>query len=640
MNDLEERLRAAFDARAHTFETSPDAWIRLRERRPWRRGVARLAVAALPVALLAVFVPVLLNGGLGSNTAADADAIYEGLMRDRTATGELVTVDNPTEGKPLRLWFARAQAGYPEMCFVLERAAAEPYGGCTPLTEELDTDAWFVGSTLRDGAESALDWGVTLEGVGGITGVAADGQRFPGTVSRPVGVPYRIWTVTYPVRHPMSSIEIADDQGRKLGSWSRDMLSDRPSGKALGDALELPAGVVARPYESGQGTEVAMSRHGKDLASVLLKGQEPVQPTLEEDVIAGVARKDVARVELTLPSGAKVQAETRPDPWGLGVTLFATGNPAGGWINRYGVVAYDASGGEVWRRDIDDQQTIADSPVIGEAVALPGTGIRAWFTSFGKDMTSLCRSGGVSPWGGENPTCFGAGLKGRFSHEKAVTYLPEPGAVTYYGVVLGPWKSVEAVLSDGRRVRAGFLRGKGAPAAIWHVTIPSGDVVLAGFTVTPQDGPLERYPEAGKSCGRKGVTIDAGRQALPEDMAALVVPPSCLAFFWHGEPTASLAGPLPGEKLSDLLWDRPAKWTRGAAAWYGYAPKGTTSVHLVTSNGRTATAKAVPDRWGQGVTLFAGPWPEGGDFSAGTYLVGYDAGGAKLWQDGPVKREN
>ncbi|MFD0472064.1 hypothetical protein ACFQ0B_30010 [Nonomuraea thailandensis] len=128
MTDLEERLRAAFDARAQTFETSPDAWLRVRERRPRRYRAARLLVAALPVALLAVFVPALLNGDLGRNTAADADAIHQGLMRDRTAVGEQVTVDNPTEGRPLRLWFAKGRLGDPELCYVLERADAEAYG--------------------------------------------------------------------------------------------------------------------------------------------------------------------------------------------------------------------------------------------------------------------------------------------------------------------------------------------------------------------------------------------------------------------------------------------------------------------------------------------------------------------------------
>ncbi|MFC7714999.1 hypothetical protein [Nonomuraea recticatena] len=65
MNDLEERLRAALDARAQTYETSPTAWLRVQER---RRGPLRrwgVVLVALPVALVALLVPVLLGGFQG-----------------------------------------------------------------------------------------------------------------------------------------------------------------------------------------------------------------------------------------------------------------------------------------------------------------------------------------------------------------------------------------------------------------------------------------------------------------------------------------------------------------------------------------------------------------------------------------------
>ncbi|PRX70280.1 hypothetical protein B0I32_101368 [Nonomuraea fuscirosea] len=35
------------------------------------------------------------------------------------------------------------------------------------------------------------------------------------------------------------------------------------------------------------------------------------------------------------------------------------------------------------------------------------------------------------------------------------------------------------------------------------------------------------------------------------------------------------------------------------------------------------------------VTRFAAPIPKGAEFSAGMSITGYDAAGAKLWQDGP-----
>ncbi|MFB4281685.1 hypothetical protein ACBJ59_40795 [Nonomuraea sp. MTCD27] len=642
MNDLEERLRAAFDARASTFEASPHAWARVRDRRPRGRTAARLVLAALPVALLAVFVPVLLDGGLGRNTANDPDTIYQGLMRDRTAAGEQLTVDNPTEGRPLRLWFARARLGYPELCFVMERADAESYGGCTPVPNEPNTDAWFTGSTLRDGAETAMDWGVAVQGIGGVTGVAADGRTFSGTVLRPSGAPYRIWTVTYPARHAMSRIEIADDRGRSLGRRSRDPLMPPERSKAAGAALDLPAGVTARPHATKEGMEVSWTRHGAELSSTPAGAlREPVDLRMEENVIMGLARADVARIEVAFDGGVTAGIETRPDPWGLGVALFAAEHPTGDRQARHDIVAYDAAGTQVWRQDDANRDRLEDTPPIGETMTLPGTEgpggpVRVWFTSFGEDMLTLCQSGGVTPWGGTS--CQGTS-GGSLFPLKAIRYLPEPGSVTYVGAVHESWESVEAVLSDRRRIRAEILRGTGTPAPIWHVTIQTGDVVLGGFSVRKEDGRIERFPETDKGCGRKAVTTETGRQALPAGVTALVVEPSCMAFFENGEPSASLPGPLPGERLSDLLGpDRPLYWAHGAGTWYGYARAGTATIKLVTANGLTTTAEAVPDQWGQGVVLFAAPAPKGGDFSAGMVTTGYGADGEELWQDGPVTR--
>ncbi|MEV5889394.1 hypothetical protein [Nonomuraea fuscirosea] len=195
---------------------------------------------------------------------------------------------------------------------------------------------------------------------------------------------------------------------------------------------------------------------------------------------------------------------------------------------------------------------------------------------------------------------------------------------------------MRAVLSDGRRFDAALLRGEDTPARIWHVTVPNGDAVLVGFTVQTKNGRVDRYPERNASCGRKAVGTETGRQSLPAGVTAVVAEPSCLAFFEQGKPSPSLPGPLPGEKLSDLLAaEQPVRWSLGATAWYGYGLAGTARVELRTSNGLTVTMDAVPDPWDQGVTLFAAPIPGGAEFSAGLSITGYDAAGGKLWQDGP-----
>ncbi|UBU10601.1 hypothetical protein [Nonomuraea gerenzanensis] len=640
MNDLEKRLRAAFDARAQSFESSPDAWLRTRERRPRRYLALRLAAAALPVALLAVFVPVLLDGGLGRNTAADADAIYQRLMQDRTPAGEQLSVDNPTEGKPLRLWFAEAKAGHPELCFVLERADAEPYGNCSPVVEEDGAEAWFAGSTLRGGAQNALDWGVAFPDVGGITGVAKDGQRLPGTMLRPAGAPYAIWTVTYPARHAMAAVEIADGAGRAIGSASRALMAGQEAGQDLGPAVDLPAGVTAQARRTGRDTSIRWLRHGTHLVSSGVQLDRPVLAMADENVIMGIARPDVTRVALVFPGGVTAEAATRPDPWSLGLTLFAVEDPTTDPQDRFATVAYDASGTEIWREEAATEED--RFPPVGEVMTIPGTEgsgepVRAWFTGIemkgDPEAVTLCRSGGLSSSAGDGTLCTGGSRNGMFNPYPLTRYLPEPGTVTYLGVVGKEWKAVTAVLSDGTRVRAGFLRGTGTPAPIWHVTIPRGDVIVSGFTVQPENGPLERHPEPDRTCGRRAA--GAERQQVAAGVSAAVAAPGCVAFFEGDQVDTSLPGPLPGEKLSGLLdAERPMWWRRGRSTWYGYALPGTARVELVTSNGLTSTATAVPDRFGQGVTLFAGPVPEGGEFSAGMVVKGFDAAGEQLWQSG------
>ncbi|MFB4264928.1 hypothetical protein [Nonomuraea sp. GTA35] len=638
MNDLEERLRAALDARAQTFETSPDAWLRVRERRPRRYRALRLAAAALPVALLAVFVPVLIGGGLGRNTAADADAIYQGLMRGRTAAGEQVTVDNPTEGKPLRLWFAKGRLGNPELCYVVERVDAEGYGGCSRMPT-IGSDAWFAGSTVRDQAESALDWGVAVDDIGTVTGVAGDGQRFPGQLWRPAGAPYRIWTVTYPARQPLSKIEISDDRGRDLGERSRDMFAAPQPGQALGAAHDLPAGVTARPFRTKEGTELRLTRGGAELGTVLLgQAMQPVDARMRENVITGVAAGNVSRIAFSFEDGTTAQVGTRPDPWGLGITLFAAEGAPDDGQERHRLVAYDASGAEVWRDEAKDPQE--GMPPVGEVMSLPGTGaagepVRVWFTDAGPDTgrprVTLCYSGGVDPdlsciGGGRDPDHLGSPLR-------AVQYLPEPGTVSYFGAAGDDWESVEAVLSDGRRLPATFRRGTGTPAPIWYVTIPSSDAEVAGFTMKRKDRPLGLFPETRKDCGQQAMRSDTPRHPLPAGVTALVSEPNCLAFWENDELVMGLAGPLPGTRLSDLLSaEQPVRWGRGTHAWYGYALAGTARIEVTSSNGVTGTAQAAPDPWEQGVALFAAPIPEGADFSAGMVVKGFDAGGKQLWQ--------
>ncbi|MGI5288683.1 hypothetical protein ACQEVF_35800 [Nonomuraea polychroma] len=633
MDQLEGRLRAAFDAHAQTYEASPDAWARVLARRP-RRRPGRLLVAALPAALLAVFVPVLLNGGLGRNTAADPDAIYRQLMRDRTPAGEQVTVDNPTEGKPLRLWFAKARAGYPEVCYIAERAAGDPYGGCSDVPEQ--RDVWFSGSTLREGAATALDWGVATRTVGAVTGITTSGRKITGTLVTPEGAPYRIWTVTYPAQDAMTGVEYADEQGRSIARSSRDMLSP-PVGPAMGQAMELSDGITVRPHRVKDGAELNWSRNGAHLGGGLATTRDaPVIVNVRDNLITGYARAGVTRVDVSVSGGGTTSLETRPDPWGLGIVLFAGASPDGDAYQGYRAVAYDTTGKETWRHEEPSREEPGpDTRTIGPVMAVPGTEssdrpMRVWFSQHDGDPQMFCASGGASPADRGVTWCAATGQEHSFPVQSTTAYLPEPGAVIHFGPARDDWEWVEAVLSDGRRVRAEFLRGEGTPLPFWHVSVPL-DAEVGGYVLKVQGQAARPVATFDKACGRQASASEADRLALSAGITAYLSG-SCMTFWEDGELVPALPGPVPGAKLS-AQFDarRPAYWSHGDNAWYGYAPAGTAKVVITLKVGGTATAAAVPDPWGQGVTLFAGLTPKGTDFGEGATLTGYDAHGKEVW---------
>ncbi|GAA3260679.1 hypothetical protein [Nonomuraea helvata] len=634
MNDLEERLRSALDARARTFEAGPHAWTRVMERRA-RRHPSRWLLAALPAALLAAFVPVLLNGGLGRNTATDPTGVYQQLMKERTPLGEEVTVDNPSEGKPLRLWFAKAKLGYPELCVVVERAASEPYGKCSDLYQGDSSDAWFVGGSLRDGAATAMDWGVARQDVGAVTGVTKGGKEFPGTLRSLDGAPYRIWTVTYPAQETILKVEIADVKGRNVGWRPRAMMSP-PTEPALGASMELPEGVSVRAVRSKQGQELTWTRAGAYVGSLAVPPQlGPTQTISRSDVIVGVAPKDVVRIEVSVNDGGTVTMETRPDPWNLGVALFAGPSSADARGKGYRVISYDASG---WRVNVDMVGGTNDDPrpAVGEVMTIPGTEgsgkpMRVWFDK----NNEFCYSGGVVPddWSSSS-SCVESFREGPFGYEETTSYLPDPGVVSYFGPAGEDWESVDAVLSDGRQIRGSFLRGTGTPRPVWYVNVPLGAEV-GGFLMKLKDKPVKQVPIYTKDCARQAARSDATHHTLPAGVTALLTP-DCVAFWEGSEVVPSLPGPLPDGKLSDLLdQERPTRWIDGEKTWYGYALAGTVKVVATRKNGTTATADAAPDPWGQDVALFAAR-ESARKFTVGdVVLKGYDADGKELWRKDP-----
>jgi hypothetical protein len=648
-DDLERRLRSALDARARTFEASPDAWSRLREREP-RRSRARWLLAALPVALLTVFVPILLNGGLGRNTANDPDELYRQIMSGRTAAGESVTVADPAGGGRLRLWFARGQMGNPELCYIIERAAS--YGSCDGMRESfLDRAGWFAGSTARSGADTSMDYGVARQNATSVAAVTKGGRTIEGELLRPAGAPSQIWTVTYPAQDPVSKVSFTDTDGRTTemprSILGRGAQTDRP----LGPAVELTGGLTVRHYQENDGPTLFWTRHGETVGAIrtapehLLK-DGPLDLRGAENLYFGVTRKDVATIRVTAAGGATVTATTRPDPWSLGVGLFTLVKP-GGSDAGHRIAAYDATGKEVWHIDHGGRGTeAADIGMrkMGDVITLPGTEqfghgpVRVWFVKEGSSNHMLCISGGVGPDGSKRGGCSFASFDdpNNFSHGSVDTYLPDPGATVTFGTAGAGWESIDAVLPDGRRLPAAFLSAKGAPARIWYVK-HTLDTRIAAFAIKEKGKQLERVTLTRHDCWE--VKQQEGRgHAMAQGITAVLHAGNCVRFWKDGKALPGSYEPIPGGKLSAMIAaERPLQWGQEKTDWYGFALPGTARVEVTLQDGGTATATAerTPDPWGQGVVLFAGTVPEKagkrGIFWRGMRFTGFDEAGRVLW---------
>ncbi|MDP4509170.1 hypothetical protein [Nonomuraea turcica] len=650
MSELEERLRAAFEARAQTYEASPDAWQRVLDRRP-RRSRARWALAALPVALLAVFVPILLNGGLGRNSAAnDPDEIYRRLMEGRTPAGESVTLDDPAGGK-LRLWFAGGVMGQPELCHIAEHAGAEPYGSCGGMRDTRITtwNGWYEGSTARDGASRVMDYGVARPGVEAVGAVTESGRKIPGTLLRPREAPFLIWTVTYAATDPVSKV-VFSEPGRPDREMPRSMLrrSLVKGDEQVGKTIELGAGLSVGPYKTENGRMLVWMRHGVVIGSTRLEPEDvlkdaPVSFFLFGDQALGVARKDIAQVRIAAAGGGATTVATRSDPWSLGIVLFATA-PQDGVAAGHRLTAYDPTGKEIWRKD--SNPAAGPEPdvgkQVGDTITLPGTEdfghgpVRLWFVK-SADAHMLCVSGGVGYDGRKENGCGRADLDAAsgFSHSSANTFLPAPGTTISYGAAPPEWEAGDAVLKDGRRIRGAFVSAPGAPARVWYVRYPYGtDVAAFAFKVKGRQ--LEQVSHTRHDCWE--ADRSQGRaHALPRGtITAVLFPDNCTRFWKGNQQLPGTFEPIPGGKLSDMIAaERPLEWAQHKTDWYGFTLPGTARVEVKLKGGDTATADTMPDPWGQGVLMFVGPVPEKagkpGIIWPGLRFTGYDAAGRVVW---------
>ncbi|MEU7897857.1 hypothetical protein AB0B45_33980 [Nonomuraea sp. NPDC049152] len=614
MNDLEERLRAALDARAATFEAGPTAWMKVQQRAGRRRWAWPVLLAALPVALVALLVPVLLNGGQDGQ-------VTMGPPPKPAPVGEALVIDNPAEDRPMRLWYANDEGGLVVLCLTVQYAGGSSQSSCgdNAGAQAMKDYGWFEGTTQSvPPRETVLDYGGARKDVAKVTAVTKKGSRVVGAVHQPSGAPMtmKIWTVVYPATDQVTAYEFAAADGTLLSRVARsvDMPTESERGKPAGAATDL-ADLSVRPYSTPDRTLI-WTFDGRELGMNLVRakdlmrdmGGQPmdVELRVNGEHWFGVARQDTARMELIRKDGTVLKGVVKPDPWKIGVRLFAGERPFSGdlYLEGFTLVGYDSSGKQLWRDDHPaDKPQWDPHPPIGEVVTIGEA--KVWFSKVtladGRTWDGLCRS-----VAGEKTTCdafqpVAAGDAKR---------LPDLGK-SAIGVAGSEVTQVEAVKSG---TRGSVYAPSGAPLKIWVVPNRGGSERFA-----LQNAEQDTVATVGGSAPDKcSVSPPVGQAAALGTGATLTHQDGCL-IIW----TDNGRFITEKHKIDDATYEFRSDFLAG------YAVVKTAKVELIYDDGSRVTATLTADPWGLGLTLFSARSTKS---NLDASVVGYDAAGKEIWR--------
>ncbi|GAA3466906.1 hypothetical protein [Nonomuraea roseola] len=612
MNDLEERLRAALDARAQTYETSPTAWLRVQER---RRGPLRrwgVVLVALPVALVALLVPVLLGGFQDRQ-------VTMGPPPKPTPVGQALVIDNPAENRPMRLWFARNHEGALVFCRDIQYAGGAGTSGCgDDLARHEGDAAWREGSTESvPPRENVLVYGAARENVAKVTAVTKDGKRLDGALYRPSGAPLQAWTVTHPSTQRIGHYEFAGADGSVLARVESQaaMLPESAQGKPAGPAVEMK-GMSVRPYLTPDrtliwtrgGREVGLNFvRAKDLMTDMGGKRYPVELRVNGDRWFGIARKGTAKVTLARKGGASLEATVRTDPWKVGVSLFAGELPGSGdpYLEGFELVGSDSSGKVLWREDHPaDRPKWDPHPPIGEVVTIGAA--KVWFSKVtladGRTWDGLCRS---VP--GKATTCDAfQPIATHYAHR-----LPDLGTIAIGVAGTG----ITQVTAEKSGTKGTIHAPAGAPLKIWAVPYQGG---MESFNLRDPAGDLG-ISIGGVAPSGCSASPPVGRAATLAGGVTVTHQDGCLIMWREGQQTTV--------EMRDF---EDATYTHGDEIFAGIAIKGTARVEMVYQDGsRLVAAATTPDPWGLGLVLFSTPSKKA---EGGALVIGYDAAGKEFWR--------
>ncbi|MFD1539619.1 hypothetical protein [Nonomuraea guangzhouensis] len=365
-DQLESRLRTTL---GHAAEHAPKAPSELRAhvvaRSRQRRTRRQALVAAVAVAAVAVPLTLTTAGGQEGDSVAtgtiDPHHRIPGVMDDKTPMGDRLVIDNPSEQRPLTIWYAKGKTGT-VLCRAYESRNGGGNEGCgEPIDDRKATEQGSTESFPAPSTGVVLYYGTAPTEVARVTAVIKGGDRVTGTIHRPKGAPQSIWTVSAPAGKAVTTFEFADAEGRTKSRFPRKpAFFPETEAEPIGPAVRMPEGLSVDLYKV-PGEELLWKLDGQvvgldivdpgHLMTDLGGNKFPVELHEHGKRWFGLASAKTARVTLVFADGRSVSADTQPDPWHLDVKLFAGMYDRTGDIYREGfqVIGYDDTGVEIWQ---------------------------------------------------------------------------------------------------------------------------------------------------------------------------------------------------------------------------------------------------------------------------------------------------
>ncbi|MEU7835449.1 MULTISPECIES: hypothetical protein [unclassified Nonomuraea] len=365
-DQLESHLRSTL---GHAAEHAPKAPFGLRAEvvsRSRRRRTRRQAlVVALAVTAVALPVTLTATGGQQGGDVAtgtiDPRRSWD-VMEGKTPMGDRLLIDNPSEERPLTLWYAKGKTGT-FLCQSYESRTGVTTQGCgKPLDDRKATKQSSTDSFPYPSTGVVMFFGTARPEVARVTALIEGGDRVTGTIHRPKGAPQGIWTVSAPTSETVTAFEFTDAKGQIVARIKNEpAIFPEEKAQPVGPAVRMPGGLSVGLYKvPGEtllwklnGQTVVMNLVDPDRLMTDMGGKKyPVELAEHDKRWLGIASAKTARVTLLFGDGRSLSAVTRPDPWNLGIRLFAgTHDRARSIIyERFQIIGYDDAGVEIWQQ--------------------------------------------------------------------------------------------------------------------------------------------------------------------------------------------------------------------------------------------------------------------------------------------------